>query len=92
MIRGFAHKGLENFFYTGSKKGIQTKHAQKLALIIDRLDAANTLQDMNYPGSGFHPLKGKFKGFYSVKVSGNWRVIFKFKEGNAYNVNYVDYH
>ncbi len=92
VIKSFVHKGVENFFYTGSKKGIQVQHAQKLADILDRLDASNVLKDMKYPGSDIHQLKGKMKGLWAVKVSGNWRIVFSFKEGNAYNVNYIDYH
>lgn len=92
MIKSFAHKGLENYFYDGSTKGIQSKHTQKLSDILDRLDASNRLTDMRYPGSNLHPMKGKMKGKWAVKISGNWRVIFSFKEGNAYNVNYLDYH
>ena len=92
MIKSFAHKGLENFFYSGSKKGIQVQHAQKIADIPDRLDASNNLKDMKFPGSDLHQLKGKMKRFWAVKVSGNWRVVFSFEEGNAYNVNYIDYH
>ena len=92
MIKSFAHKGLENFFYSGSKKGIQVQHAQKLADILDRLDASNNIKDMKFPGSDLHQLKGKMKKLWAVKVSGNWRVVFSFEEGNAYNVNYIDYH
>ncbi len=92
MIKTFSHKGLEDFFYDEIKKGIQAIHAQKLADILDRLDAAEEIRDMNYPGSDLHPLKGKLKGRWSVKVSGNWRVIFRFEEGNAYDVDYMDYH
>ena len=92
MIKSFKHKGLEDFFYDGSKRGIQPVHAQKLADILDRLDAAKTIADMNYPGSDLHPLKGALKEFWAVKVSGNWRVIFKFQEGDAYQVGYIDYH
>ena len=92
MIKSFAHKGLERFFYSGSTQGVQYKHKQNLTLILDRLDAAIEIRDMNFPGSGFHPLKGEYKGFYSVKVSGNWRVIFEFESGNAYLVDYLDYH
>jgi len=92
MIKSFTLKGLESFFYKGTKKGIQAKHAQKLGLILDRLDASNEVRDMDYPGSDFHPLKGNYKGFHAVKVSGNWRVIFRFHEGNAYDVGYLDYH
>lgn len=92
MIKSFEHKGLEAFFYEGTKKGIQTKQSQKLADILDRLNAAVILKDMNYPGANLHELKGKLTGYWSVKVSGNWRVTFVFNNGHAYEVNYVDYH
>lgn len=92
MIKSFSHKGLENFFYDGSKKGIQPKHAEKLERILDRLDAAVNVEDMNYPGSGLHLLNPKQKKIYAVSVSGNWRVTFKFIEGDAYIVDYKDYH
>jgi len=92
MIKTFTHKGLEDFFYDGTKKKIQSAHAQKLADILDRLDAANEVSDMRYPGSDLHQLKGTMKGFWAVKVSGNWRVVFTFKEGNAYQIDYLDYH
>jgi len=92
VIRTFAHKGLEKFFLDGVKKGIQAKHAQRLADLLDRLNASRAVKDMNFPGSGLHQLKGKLRGYWSVKVSGNWRVIFQFKGGDAFNVDYVDYH
>ncbi|MBI4791653.1 MAG: type II toxin-antitoxin system RelE/ParE family toxin [Deltaproteobacteria bacterium] len=92
MIKSFKHKGLEQFFYTGTKKGIKPEHAGKLERILDRLNAANDLKDMNYPGSNLHALSGDRKGQYSVKVSGNWRVIFEFENGDAYIVDYDDYH
>jgi len=92
MIKTFSHKGLEDFFFDGTKKGIQPVHAQKLSDILDTLDAAKNLADMRYPGSDLHQLKGKLKGLWAVKVSGNWRVAFSFREGNAYNVDYLDYH
>ncbi|MFQ5714082.1 MAG: type II toxin-antitoxin system RelE/ParE family toxin [Candidatus Scalinduaceae bacterium] len=60
--------------------------------ILDRLDASNVITDMKFPGSNLHQLKGKMKGLWSVKVTGNWRIVFSFKEGNVYNVDYVDYH
>ena len=92
MIKSFAHKGLEDFFYDGVKKGIQPKHANKIAAILDRLDATNDIRDMNYPGSGVHLLKPKKEGRWTVKVSGNWRITFRFEDGDAYEVNYEDYH
>jgi|SRR3989344_1534105 len=92
VIKSFRHKGLENFFYDDSKKGIQPKHAQKLADILDRLDAAKVVEDMNFPGSFLHPLKGDMKDLWAVRVSGNWRITFLFQDGNACVVDYLDYH
>ncbi len=92
MIKSFKHKGLEKFFYSGAKKGIKPDHAVKLGRILDRLNAANDLKDMNYPGSGLHSLSGDRKDQHSVKVSGNWRVTFEFVNGDAYIVDYDDYH
>ena len=92
MIVSFTHKGLENFFYDGSKRGVQPRHASRLAIILDQLDAAHHVEDMRYPGSNLHQLKGQWAGYWSVNVSGNWRVMFRFEEGNALQVNYLDYH
>jgi proteic killer suppression protein len=92
MIKSFAHKGLEDFFYDGTLKGIQAKHAPRLRLILDLLDSAEASEQMNFPGSVLHPLKGSLKGHWSVRVSGNWRVTFRFENGDAYIVNYQDYH
>jgi len=92
MIKSFRHKGVEEFFYTGSKKGIKPEHAKRLERILDRLNAASEIKDMNYPGSFLHQLSGDKKGFYAVKVSGNWRIFFQFIDGDAYVVDYDDYH
>jgi proteic killer suppression protein len=92
MIKTFAHKGLEDFFYSGSKKGIRPEHASKLERILDRLNAAGDVRDMNYPGSWLHRLSGDKKGQYAVRVSGNWRMFFEFINGDAYIVDYDDYH
>ena len=56
------------------------------------LDAASVIDDMNFPGSALHPLKGRLKGHWAVKISGNWRLTFRFRNGDAFDVNYVDYH
>ena len=92
MLESFRHKGLEDFFYDGTKKDIQPKHAAKLADILDALDAATVPQDMNFPGSRLHPLQPKKDNRWAVKVSGNWRVTFRFEKGDAYEVDYEDYH
>lgn len=92
MIKSFQHKSLEGFFYTGKKKGIRPEHADRLERILDRLNAANDIKDMNYPGSNLHKLTGDKIGQYAVKVSGNWRVFFEFIGGDASVVDYDDYH
>ncbi len=92
MIKSFAHKGLEIYHHTSSRKGIQANHAQKLADVLDRLEASDDVRDVKYPGSDLHQLKCKMKGKWAVKISGNWRVVFDFTEGDAYNVDYTDYH
>jgi proteic killer suppression protein len=92
VIKSFKHKGLEGFFYDGSCNGINTKHAEKLGRILDRLDASEKPQDMNLPGFRLHGLKGKEKGTWSVWVNGNWRVTFRFDGNDAIVVDYLDYH
>jgi proteic killer suppression protein len=92
MIRDFAHKGLGKFFMDGTKTGIQAKHEKRLRLILFRLNTATAISNMAYPGSGVHPLKGNLKGYWAVSVSGNWRVTFRFDNGDAFGVDYLDYH
>ena len=92
MIRNFKHKGLAKFFETGSKSGIQTQHAERLRLILGRLNAAAKPVDMKLPGLKLHPLKGVRKDTWAVWVSGNWRITFKFVGADAEVVDYEDYH
>jgi len=92
MIQSFKHKGLERFFVKGSTSGIQSAHSKRLRLILGRLHAATAPQDMNLPGLFFHQLSGKYRGRFSVRVNGNWRVTFKFDGPDASIVNYEDYH
>ena len=92
MIKEFKHKGLEKFFLTGSKASIQAAHAKKLRLILGRLNASTSPRDMNLPGLHLHELKGERQGTWSVRVSGNWRITFKFEGADAITVNYEDYH
>ncbi len=92
MIRGFRHKGLAKFFETGSKAGIQAQHAERLRLILGRLSAATSPQDMALPGLKLHRLGGDRKGTWAVSVSGNWRVTFRFVGKDADAVDYEDYH
>lgn len=92
MVKGFAHKGLERFYRAGSKSGIQAQHARRLQLILTNLDQAENPEDMDLPGLALHELKGKRKGYWAVRVSGNWRVTFRFAGRDAESVNYEDYH
>jgi toxin HigB-1 len=92
MIRSFRHKGIERFFRTGSKAGIQAAHAPRLARQLAALDVARQPADMNLPGWGLHPLKGRLSNHWSVSVSGNWRLTFVFNDGDVELVDYHDYH
>lgn len=92
MIRTFRHAGLERFFTTGSKAGIQPAHARRLRDQLLRLNAAADPLDMSFPGWYLHPLKGELAGHWSVRVSGNWRLTFRFEGKDAVLVDYRDYH
>jgi toxin HigB-1 len=92
MIKTFQHKGLEGFFRSGSKAGIQPAHAGKLRVQLGALDAAKHPADMALPAWRLHPLEGKLKGHWAVWVSGNWRLTFIFDNGDAVLVDYQDYH
>jgi len=92
VIRIFKHKGLARFFETGSKSGVQAQRADRLRLILGRLSAASAPEDMGLPGLRLHQLKGPRRGTRAVWVSGNWRITFRFVEGDADVVDYEDYH
>jgi proteic killer suppression protein len=92
MIRTIRHKGLKQLFEHDDPHGVNPEHVAKLQNILATLNAAPTLAHMDLPGFRLHPLKGKLKGFYGVTVRANWRVIFRFRNGEAEDVDYVDYH
>jgi len=92
MIKSFKHKGLELFFTTGNAKGINNQQANKIRERLSLLDTAQVIEDMNLPGLKLHPLKGNKLGLWSITVTGNFRIVFEFYDGNAYIVNYEDYH
>ncbi len=92
MIKSFRHKGLEAFFFNGSKAGIQPAHAKRLRLQLAKLNAAKDHEDMRLPGWNLHPLAGNLKDHWSVWVNGNWRLSFTFDNGDAILVDYQDYH
>lgn len=92
MIRSIRHKGLQKFFDSGSVSGIQAKHAALLEDRLAALDTAQSIDDMSIPGYRLHPLQGKLKGRWSIKVNGNWRLTFEFRDGDVYVLDYEDYH
>ena len=92
MIESVRHKGLREFFESGSTKGIQAKHADRLRMMLAALDTAQTIDDVDIPGYRLHPLKGKLKGRWSISVSGNWRLTFEYVDGKVRLLDYEDYH
>ncbi len=92
MIKSFRHKGLKRFFNEDDRRLINSNHAPKIARILDRLDASLNPDDMNLPGYYLHKLSGNKKGTWSVRVTGNWRITFKFEKTDATDVDYMDYH
>ena len=92
VIHSFRHRGLQRLYERGDASRLHADHVPRLRLILTLLDAATKPSDMNFPGSGFHALRGNLRGFYAVRVSGNWRVIFRFDNADASDVDYLDYH
>lgn len=92
MIKSFVHKGLERFYESGNKAGIQAQHEKRIRLILGRLNASCEPRDMNLPGLRLHTLQGDLSGFCAVDVSGNWRIIFRFEGKNVFDVDLIDYH
>lgn len=92
MIKNFKHKGLEQFFTKDIRRLLDIKDLPRITRILDRLDTAVLVNDMNIPGWDLHELKGDRKGIWSVAVRKNWKISFRFENGNAYEVNFEDYH
>ncbi len=92
MIKSFRHPGLERYFATGSKAGIQPAHETRLRILLTTLNLASTPHDMNRSGWGWHPLKRDLNGHWAVSVNGNWRLTFGFQDEDAILVDYQDYH
>ena len=92
MIKSFRHAGLEKFFFTGGKAGIQPSHARKLNVQLTTLNKARVPADMTAPGWKLHALRGDLKGHWSIQVNGNWRLTFRFEGEDAILVDYQDYH
>jgi toxin HigB-1 len=92
MIRSIRHRGLRRLYEDNDPRGVMAEHAEKLRDILARLDAARVVTDMDLPGFRLHPLRGNLQGYWAVTVRANWRVIFRFADGEASEVDYVDYH
>lgn len=92
MIKSFKHKGLEKLFTKGVVSKLNPEHIERMRLILLVIHRAKVLDDVNFIGSNLHELKGERKGIYSVTVRANWRITFEFKDGDAYILNYEDYH
>ena len=92
MIKSFQHKGLKAFYNTGNTKGIRVDHANRLARVLSFLDRASSPDDLDLPGWRLHPLKGDKAHYWSITISGNWRVIFRFDGDHVELVDYLDYH
>jgi proteic killer suppression protein len=92
MIESFKHKGLRQLFEDDNPRGVNAEHVRKIGQILAALYAAQTIEALNLPTFRLHPLTGNLKGFWSITVRANWRVIFKFANGKAFDVDLVDYH
>lgn len=92
MIKSFKHKGLERLFTKGSASGVQADYAGRIALMLDAIDAAEQVNELDLPGFRLHRLKGDKRNLWSVKVSANWRITFEFENGDAYILDLEDYH
>lgn len=92
MIRSFKHRGLKRLYELGDSRGIRTDLLDRVEDILTRLDNAETAQAMNLPGYRLHRLKGKLKVFWSVTVNANWRIVFRFEDEGAFDVDLIDYH
>lgn len=92
MIENFRHKGLKRLFEKGEGRQLPAEHLDKIGNILTLLNVATASRDMDVPGFRLHPLTGELKGFWSVTVRANWRIIFRFENGNVCDVDYVDYH
>jgi proteic killer suppression protein len=93
MIRSFRHKGLSRLFEDGDARGVPPHLARKLVNVLTFLNVANNPEEAApFPGLRLHRLKGEMEGNWSITISGNWRVVFRFEKGDAYDVDFLDYH
>ena len=92
MIRSFRHRGLKRLFEQGDASKIRADQVARVRDVLAMLNRAHVVSDLDFPGYRLHPLKGALKGFWSMTISGNWRIVFRFENGNASEIDLVDYH
>jgi len=92
MIQSFAHKGLKRLYENGDRSRLPADMAQRIEILLAALDEADTVADLDRPSFRLHPLKGDLKGLWSVTVRANWRIVFRFEDGHAFEVDFMDYH
>lgn len=92
MIRTLRHRGIRRLYERGDISKVRADQAERIALALSDLDAANKPSDLDLPGYRLHPLKGDLNGFWSISISANWRMIFRFEQGDVYDVDLIDYH
>lgn len=92
MIKSFRNKALRKLYENGDRSGLPFSQIDRIENRLGTLDAAREAEDMNVAGYGFHKLTGNLKGFYVVKITGNWRLVFRFEDGDAWDVDHLDYH
>ncbi|MFH0934518.1 MAG: type II toxin-antitoxin system RelE/ParE family toxin [Pseudomonadota bacterium] len=92
MIKSFKHKGLERLFIKGIASGVQADYTTRITLMLDAIDAAEQVKELDLPGFRLHRLKGDKRSLWSMRVSANWRITFEFENGDAYILDLEDYH
>jgi proteic killer suppression protein len=92
VIRSFRHRGLKRLYESGDSSRISAALRGKVVRVLSALDAAGSPQTLDIPGFRLHPFKGELAGFWSVTISGNWRIVFRFEDGDAFDVDLLDYH
>ena len=92
MIKSFKHKGLQRFFVAGDTRGLTSSHIPRLSRLLDAVEQAEQVNELDVPGWYLHRLKGNMKHLHSLRVTGNWRITFEFIDGDVHIVNLEDYH
>ncbi len=92
MIESIKHKELQKFFENGNSSKIHQTHRKRLKLLLTLLQSAKNIEDLKFPGFNLHKLSSDYKGYWSINVSGNWKIVFRFEKGDIHDMDYLDYH